>query len=687
MPPKNLTVQIKVVLKCTLVVSLLAVVGIWQCIPMEYKNDKINACINIEALMSLSAESPINIDGDAALSSFCSGNGSTGSSLNPFIIENYLIDASAANGICISNTNAYLVIENCVIANGSSNYDGIYLSNTTNVKIINNSLWNNNIGIELELVNTTAVLSNNCSNNLYGLYMDSVNNNAIEANNYVLNTADGIWLGSGFNNTIFDNNCSFNTADGIQSGSSSNNTFGENICNLNNEGGIELEFANNNTIMANNCTFNYVNGVELDSSLNNTIAGNNCSSNNNNGIQLGSANSNIIIGNNCSNNIVGINLNSQNNYNLVWGNNLFDNSQYQAECGSNSLADSWDNNQIGNYYSDYQEQNPTAINNGLVWSQPYQINGTGTNQDAYPLVNKVTINVNTLQISTYASLAIPTLAPITPNPSNTGNITLTWTISAGASFYLVFRSPSAITEVQTLTPIATVTLNTYPDLGLANGNYYYVIVAVNGSGDSGFSNDQNVNVSLTYTPLAPVLNAILPNPSSNGIIFLNWTAVTGAISYNVYRYTGLITNVNASVIHLLNINASVSYNGTTGYNSAEDSGLINGTYYYVVTAINNTGKSQISNCQNVIVAIPIVMFLPTVPILNVIIPNPNLNGNISLSWNTVIGAIYYTIYQSNNLITSINGSVGLIGTTHSISFNNFGLTNGTYYYVVSAVKC
>ena len=85
-------------------------------------------------------------------------------------------------------------------------------------------------------------------------------------------------------------------------------------------------------------------------------------------------------------------------------------------------------------------------------------------------------------------------------------------------------------------------------------------------------------------------------------------------------------------------------------------------------------------------AIPIVMYLPTVPILNVIIPNPNLNGNISLSWNTVIGAIYYTIYQSNNLITSINGSVGLIGTTHSISFNNFGLTNGTYYYVVSAVN-
>ena len=76
--------------------------------------------------------------------------------------------------------------------------------------------------------------------------------------------------------------------------------------------------------------------------------------------------------------------------------------------------------------------------------------------------------------------------------------------------------------------------------------------------------------SLTYTPeLAPVLNAILPNPSSNGIIFLNWTAVTGAISYNVYQYTGLITNVNASVIHLLNINASVSYNRTAGYNSAE----------------------------------------------------------------------------------------------------------------------
>ena len=60
------------------------------------------------------------------------------------------------------------------------------------------------------------------------------------------------------------------------------------------------------------------------------------------------------------------------------------------------------------------------------------------------------------------------------------------------------------------------------------------------------------------------------------------------------EYTGLITSLNGSVVLI----------GNTNSLSKVDSGLTNGTYFYVVTAVNATGESFISNCESVRVAIP-----------------------------------------------------------------------------------
>ncbi|HME52516.1 MAG TPA: fibronectin type III domain-containing protein [Candidatus Lokiarchaeia archaeon] len=130
------------------------------------------------------------------------------------------------------------------------------------------------------------------------------------------------------------------------------------------------------------------------------------------------------------------------------------------------------------------------------------------------------------------------------------------------------------------------------NIKFANGTGYYVVTAVNGSGESGISNCQSVGVRV-YLPHPPSLNVPFPNPSTNGTLFLSWTASSGATSYKLYRYTSTITTLNGSVVLV----------GTFSSISGVDTGLTNGTWYYVVIAVNASGESVISNCVNGVVQI------------------------------------------------------------------------------------
>ena len=80
--------------------------------------------------------------------------------------------------------------------------------------------------------------------------------------------------------------------------------------------------------------------------------------------------------------------------------------------------------------------------------------------------------------------------------------------------------------------------------------------------------------------------------------------------YNLYRYTGLITSINDSLTLV----------GSTRSTSIIDNGLMNGTYYYVITAVNATGRSIVSNCLSVRVTIP--------PSTLTLSPSSNLENNL-----------------------------------------------------------
>ncbi len=78
--------------------------------------------------------------------------------------------------------------------------------------------------------------------------------------------------------------------------------------------------------------------------------------------------------------------------------------------------------------------------------------------------------------------------------------------------------------------------------------------------------------------------------------------------------------------------------------------LYYGAYYYIVTTVNANGESAISNCVGVL-----ALLFPSAPIINLISPNINYNGEISISWTIPPGSADIYLYRSINPILSVTG--------------------------------
>ena len=270
---------------------------------------------------------------------------------------------------------------------------------------------------------------------------------------------------------------------------------------------------------------------------------------------------------------------------------------------------------------------------------------------------------NDAGLSPYSNVVSGKAKSVTPKPSapvvkignssTSGKPMLTWNAVSGATSYKVYRATS---QKGTYSLLGTVTATSYTNTGAKAGTtYYYKVKAVNSAGESAYSNI--VSGKAKAAPAAPSVTA---GNSSTGKPRLTWKAVSGAVSYRIYRSESRGTGYS-----LLGTTSSTSY-----VNTGAAAGK---TYYYRVKAVNRDGMA--SGYSNIVSG---KATLPA-PVLNIGLSVSS--GKPMLAWDAVPGATSYRIYRS----TSRGTGYSLLATTTSTSYVNTSAAKGTtYYYRVKA---
>ncbi|MFX1374956.1 MAG: hypothetical protein ACFFA0_04020 [Promethearchaeota archaeon] len=246
---------------------------------------------------------------------------------------------------------------------------------------------------------------------------------------------------------------------------------------------------------------------------------------------------------------------------------------------------------------------------------------------------------------------------------------LTWTSSAGATNYSVYRYFDYITEINGSLFLLAEEITDLSLLlsGYSNGTYYFVVVAYNTYGE--FLS----NCIIVVVGLAPEIFTLSSNadtPDTDGSFMLTWTSSDRATNYSVYRYFDYITEINGSLTLLAEEITDLSL---------PLSEYSDGTYYFIVVAYNTYGET-LSNCIIVVVGL-----IPEVFTLSSNADTPDTDGSFMLTWTSSDRATNYSVYRYFDYITEINGSLILLAeeiTDLSLPLSVY--SNGTYYFIVVA---
>ncbi len=293
------------------------------CLLQPYINDQ-TSLINTPIAVKTGV---IDINSNGEFAAYATAGGA-GNVTHPWIIENYVIEASgqAKRGIEIHATTAYFIIRNCTITNTDSSYYGMYIESAQNglvtnctvkscgdydiviedginINVTNNKIGDNTgyIGILLQDSSTCNIINNtitkcydgiqlfsqySCSNNL--IYNNTLKENfnagirtrilsmgyICSFNNFSSNTAIlnkiGYQLSDAYNCTLLNNYAENSTFEGIKLDNAHNSSVLLNIL-INNGNGIQIYYTNT-SVISNNVVCNSTNyGIELDNSYHNLI--------------------------------------------------------------------------------------------------------------------------------------------------------------------------------------------------------------------------------------------------------------------------------------------------------------------------------------------------------------------------------------------------------------------------------
>jgi parallel beta-helix repeat protein len=252
----------------------------------------------------------------------------------------------------------------------SSSYDGIYITESSDIKILENTLSDNYNGICLENSNKCNITKNILNNNEIGIYLKLSNLNEISGNK-AFEGMHGVALEYSDDNEIFENDVSFCSDSCLFLLYSRKNIVKKNSFYNSDGNGISLLGffgpTSYNEIKYNRITNNYV------------------------GIGFGSYTAeNTISNNNIASNKMGIYIHwESNSNNRIFYNNFINNEINGYIESKSKLSNYWDDGEgKGNYWDDYEKRYPDANKINGIWDIPYTVGEGNKNKDNYPVVNR-----------------------------------------------------------------------------------------------------------------------------------------------------------------------------------------------------------------------------------------------------------------------------------------------------------
>ncbi|MCG3215449.1 MAG: right-handed parallel beta-helix repeat-containing protein [Candidatus Heimdallarchaeota archaeon] len=214
--------------------------------------------------------------------------GGKGTEANPYLIENLNITTLSHEGIYIAHTTKYFIIRNCyvnAIKTGifidhvadetavisfntlEKNADsGIYITNSDNIQIYNNTLLSNWDGITIEDSQNSILQNNLCEDNRNkGIFLYNSLNSFIGNSVSINNRYGGIILENSPYATLTENICEDSSGYGSNWPTASDENGGF---------GIYLRSSPNSTMIKNHLSSNYDSNIYIDSSANLSIINN-----------------------------------------------------------------------------------------------------------------------------------------------------------------------------------------------------------------------------------------------------------------------------------------------------------------------------------------------------------------------------------------------------------------------------
>ncbi len=358
-----------------------------------------------------------------------------------------------------------------------------------------------------------------------------------------------------------------------------------------------------------------------------------------------------------------------------------------ATPGDGSVGLDWSDNGEGDldgynvYRSTTSGSGYSKINGSLVASSAYTDNSASNFTTYYYVVTAVDTSANESGNSSQVS-ATPedTTAPSAPTglaaTPGDGSVGLDWNDNGEGDLdgYNVYRSTTSGSGYSKING-SLVASSAYTDNTASNfTTYYYVVTAVDdtpNANESGNSSQVSATPEDTTAPSAPTGLAATPGDGSVG---LDWSdnGEGDLDGYNVYRSTTSgsgYSKINGSLV------ASSAYTDNTASNFT--------TYYYVVTAVDDTPNANESGNSSQVSATPEDTTAPSAPTGLAATPG---DGSVGLDWNDngegdLDGYNVYRSTTSGSGYSKINGSL----VASSAYTDNSAANDTTYYYVVTAV--